>query len=146
MFSLRPATDKDAPDIRSLVYQAHLNPTNLDWRRFIVAVDAQGVVIGCGQIKPHKDDIREMASLVVSPHWRGQGVGKAIIGYLLAHNPGELYLMCRSGLGEYYNKFGFRKVPEAQLPKYFWRIMRMYKFLTKLSAREESLLVMSWID
>jgi hypothetical protein len=37
-FSLRPATVEDDPAIRGLVHIGRINPTGLDWRRFIVAV------------------------------------------------------------------------------------------------------------
>ena len=115
MVTLRPATAADAAVIRSLVYAARINPTGLDWKRFVVAPGPNGEVIGCAQIKPHRDGSRELASLVVAPAWRGNGVARAIIEHLVANHPGPLYLTCRASLGPFYERFGFRVADEAQL-------------------------------
>ena len=80
----------------------------LDWRRFLVAVDEQDRVIGCGQVKPHADGTRELASLAVIPELQRQGIGKSIAEQLLAENPLPLYLTCRASLQTYYEKFGFQ--------------------------------------
>jgi hypothetical protein len=64
-FSLRPAAKKDQPEIRKLVLAGGINPSGLDWQRFFVAEDQAGKVIGCAQLKPHRDGSVELASLVV---------------------------------------------------------------------------------
>jgi amino-acid N-acetyltransferase len=141
-FTLRPATAEDDSAIRRQVRLGKINPTGLDWRRFIVAVAPNGEVIGCGQIKPHGDGSREVASIVVEPDWRGQGVARAVIERLLYENPGDLYLMCRSKLGPFYEKFGFRGLSEEEMPKYFRRISRVAGLLHALQDEGERLLVM----
>jgi N-acetylglutamate synthase-like GNAT family acetyltransferase len=142
MISLRPATSQDSGAIRRLVISGGINPTGLDWRRFVVAVSPQGEVIGCGQVKPHRDGSLELASIAVTPEWRGQGVARAIIERLLAENPGELYLMCRSSLGGLYEKFGFRVIQEEQMPRYFRKVSRLAGLVEVLRRDGESLLVM----
>jgi N-acetylglutamate synthase-like GNAT family acetyltransferase len=142
MFSLRPAAAGDAGAIRWLVHTGGINPTGLDWRRFVVAVTQDGEVIGCGQIKPHWDGSRELASLAVHPDWRGQGVARAIIERLLAAVPGELHLMCRANLGPLYRKFGFRALQPVEMPGYFRRISRLARLFERLSGQRVSLLVM----
>ena len=119
-----------------------INPTGLDWRRFVVAVSPQGEVIGCGQVKPHRDGSLELASIAVTPERRGQGVARAIIEHLLAENQGELYLMCRSGLGGLYEKFGFRVIQPDEMPRYFRKISRLVGLVEVLRRDGESLLVM----
>lgn len=141
-FSLRQATGQDSLAIRSLVIRSGINPTGLDWQRFIVATSQEGEIIGCGQIKPHRDGSLELASIAVKPERRGQGIARAIIEHLLTENPGELYLMCRSGLGGLYEKFGFRVIQEDQMPRYFRKVNRLAGIIDLLSRDGESLLVM----
>lgn len=142
MFTLRPATSDDEAIIRDLVNAARINPTGLDWRRFIVVTLSGGEVIGCGQVKPHKDGSSELASIVVASHWRGNGVASAIIEHLVAANPGPLYLTCRSGLGPFYEKFGFRVVSESEMTPYFRRLIRLIKAIGFVALGSEGVLVM----
>jgi amino-acid N-acetyltransferase len=114
----------------------------LDWVRFVLAESAGDQVIGCAQIKPHRDGSQELASLVVTPEWRGQGVARAIIERLLRDHPGEMYLMCRSSLGPLYKKFGFREVEQNEMPKYFRLIKRLSRVVEVLRSEGETLLVM----
>ena len=72
-YSIRSAQEAESAQIKALIHEVGINPTGLDWRRFLVAVDGLGRVIGCGQIKPHGSDILELASIAVSPEHRGQG-------------------------------------------------------------------------
>lgn len=142
MYTLRPATEEDASTIRRLVRIGQINPTGLQWKRFIVAETPEGEVIGCGQVKPHGDGSQELASLVVQPDWRGQGVARAIIEHFIAAQAGDLYLMCREKLGPMYEKFGFHTVPLDEMPRYFQRILRMLGLLNKLRVDGEGVLIM----
>jgi N-acetylglutamate synthase-like GNAT family acetyltransferase len=142
MFSLRSAQVDDTPAIRWLVITGRINPTGLDWRRFVVAISADGKVIGCGQVKPHRDGSRELASIAVSPGWRGRGVARAIIERLLGAYPGDLYLMCRAELGALYARFGFREIDPSEMPRYFRRISRLAGLVEGLRGDELRLLVM----
>jgi N-acetylglutamate synthase-like GNAT family acetyltransferase len=142
MCTLRPASADDADAIHWLVRTGRINPTGLDWRRFVLAVSSSGQVIGCAQVKPHRDGSRELASIVVHPDWGGQGIARALIEHLLAAYPGDLYLMCRSELGLFYEKFGFHIVQPAEMPKYFRRISRLAGVLDRLRSEGVSLLVM----
>jgi N-acetylglutamate synthase-like GNAT family acetyltransferase len=141
-FTLRPARESESGQIRDLIHLTGINPMGLDWKRFVVAVNDLDEMIGCGQLKSHGADILELASLAVYPEYRGQGVARAIITYLLAESPRPLYLMCASPLGPLYEKFGFRDIPYEEMPRYFRRISKLAGLLTSLSRREEYLLVM----
>jgi N-acetylglutamate synthase-like GNAT family acetyltransferase len=146
-FTLRPATSEDARAIQTLVWAAGINPTGLKWPRFVVATSSDGVadspkVIACGQVKPHADGSRELASIVVAPSWQGQGVARAIIEHLLDTYPGELHLMCRSPLGPFYEKFGFRVIEDDEMPTYFRRIKGLTKVAEFVMADGDRLFVM----
>lgn len=117
--SLRPATARDQPLIRALVLSEQINPFDLNWRRFTVAEDADGHVVGCGQLRRH-GDVHEMASIVVRPECQGHGVGRLLVNALIAEATGPLWLMCESHLCPLYKKFGFSEVKAASsMPAYF---------------------------
>jgi amino-acid N-acetyltransferase len=141
-FSLRPAKEQDSPAIHDLIREGQINPTALDWRRFILAVSQDGEVIGCGQIKPHQDGSQELASIAVTGAWRGRGAARAVIEALIERHAGPLYLVCQSSLGVMYEKFGFKPVEEPEMPKYFRRLSKIAAFIVPLRKRGESLLVM----
>jgi len=142
MFTLRPAISADAAFIRDLVNAARINPTGLDWQRFVVAISPDGEIIGCGQVKSHKDGSSELASIVVVPDWRGNYVASAIIEHLMAAHPGSLYLTCRAGLGMFYEKFGFQVVDESGMTPYFRRLSRLVKAIGFVALGSERMLVM----
>ena len=112
---------------------ARINPTGLHWRRFVVA-EEHGRIVGVGQVKPHYDGSRELASLAVVPDRQGQGIGSAIVRTLLAHAPGPLHLMCTDRLEPYYARFGFRRLEVAEMPPYFRRIYRLAHVLAFIAA------------
>jgi N-acetylglutamate synthase-like GNAT family acetyltransferase len=133
-YTLRPATSADAALIRRLIREASLNPFGLNWQRFLVA-EQDGQVVGIGQIKPHRDGSRELASIAVVPSFHGQGVGTLIIEALLARESAPLYLMCRSPLEMYYHRFGFTRLEVEAMPPYFKRICSVARLLRPLLVR-----------
>jgi N-acetylglutamate synthase-like GNAT family acetyltransferase len=145
-FAMRPAEKTDRDAIRRLVSNARLNPSGLDWRRFVVINDPSRKVAACGQVKPHRDGSRELASLVVEPRQRGQGLGAAVVLALMAEHDAPLYLMCRSTLVGYYERFGFRELtPEMEQPPYFKRVRRLFGTLVDWAVSDGSYLaVMVW--
>jgi N-acetylglutamate synthase-like GNAT family acetyltransferase len=142
MVNIRPARETEAAQIRDLIHLVGINPMGLDWKRFVVAVNDRDEMLGCGQLKPHGADILELASLAVYPEHRGEGVASLIIEHLLKASPRPLYLMCQSGLGPLYEKFGFRPIPYEEMPRYFQRISKLAGLVTTLAQREERLLIM----
>ncbi len=122
--SLRPATINDQPKITALINKVRINPRNLNWERFIIAKD-DGAMVGCGQIKPHSDGTKELASIAVEPDYQGKGVGTMIMNALLEREPGELYLTCLRHNVTYYQKFGFRELTFEEFPP---DMKRMFRF------------------
>jgi N-acetylglutamate synthase-like GNAT family acetyltransferase len=142
MYTLRPAAARDARAIRALIYRVGINPMSLDWRRFLIAVDEQGRLLGTGQIKPHGDGTRELASIAVQPEYQKQGIGRAIVERLLAENPLPLYLTCASHNRSYYLPFGFRVLADTEMPPYFRRLWRFARLAKKIFRIQEEMLVM----
>ena len=142
-FNLRPAVSDDFPAIRSLINAVHINPTGLDWRRFLVAISLQHELLGCGQIKPHADGSSELASIAVDERARGIGIARGIIMALLAREAiRPLYLMCRARLELFYNKFEFRVIPSDEMPPYFRRINQLARLFNRDAGSEDRLIVM----
>jgi len=141
---LRRAEHADATAIRRLIWQERLNPLSLDWRRFTLAVDAQGRMLACAQIKPHGGGARELASLAVLPAWRGRGLAGALIALLQVQSGPPLYLTCRAALVPFYAQHGFHAPAEDELPAYFRRLRRAADWLFRLAGRRSSMRILRW--
>jgi N-acetylglutamate synthase-like GNAT family acetyltransferase len=142
-FLIRHATREDVQAIRTLIHTVQINPTGLSWRRFLVAVSPEDTLMGCGQIKPHADGSREMASIAVQERVRGQGLARAIIDALLKVDlERPLYLMCRARLESFYNKFGFHAIVLDDMPTYFRKIKSLENIFYGKAPPQSRLLVM----
>ena len=141
-FTLRAATKKDAPVIRALIYQVGINPFGLDWRHFTLAVDEKNTMIGCGQIKPHGDGTRELASIAVQPGYHGQGIGSLLVQTLIESAVPPLYLTCRAEMASFYTRFGFVILTIEQMSPYFKWIAGMANALRSVFPRIGELKVM----
>lgn len=139
---IRPALEAESAQIKDLIHLVGINPTGLDWRRFVVAVNERGEVIACGQVKPHGQDILELASIATHPDYRGQGLAREVIETLLAKHPRPLYLMCIAHNGPMYEKFGFVSIAYEQMPRYFQRIRKVFDLANVIRRADEELLVM----
>lgn len=115
MFTVRPATLADRPLIRQVIRQAGLIPFRMNWRRFLVA-EAAGHLVGVGQVRPHWDGSREVATIAVLPAWQGRGVGSAVVRALVAREQGVLYLFCLPARASFYARFGFQLCARRHLP------------------------------
>jgi N-acetylglutamate synthase-like GNAT family acetyltransferase len=131
---IRPALETDQTIINQIVRDAQINPMNLDWHRFLVA-EENGKIIGVGQIKPHDDGSRELASIAVIPGRQKLGVATEIIRALLAPEKGDLYLVCRDELESFYARFGFRTVDRKEMTPYFRRIIRVIHIFACVAGR-----------
>ena len=130
---IRPASAADHATIRAIVRAAQINPIGIEWPRFLVAASGEQVV-GIGQVKPHGDGSRELASIAVVPAWQGRGIASMIVRALLARETGTLHLMCVPEMSAYYTRFGFRSLERAELPPYFRRIDQAVRLISPLTA------------
>ena len=120
---IRAATADDQYAITAIVRAARLIRFGLDWPRFVVAVWGPDIV-GVGQVKPHRDGTRELASIAVVPEWHGHGIGGMVVRSLLERETGTVHLMCLPQMEGYYARFGFRRLSRVELPPYFRRLAR----------------------
>lgn len=139
---IRPAQESESAQIKELIHLVGINPTGLDWKRFLVAVEPSGRIISCGQIKPHGADILELASIATHPDFRGLGIARMIIERLIGETPRPIYLMCVEHNGPMYEKFGFKRLGEKQMPGYFRRINKLFTVAKAVGRTDENLWVM----
>jgi N-acetylglutamate synthase-like GNAT family acetyltransferase len=115
LITLRPAQASDQKTINAIIHSARINPTHLNWQRFILAVDGDSIV-GVGQIKNYKDGSRELASIAVISAYQHQGIASQIIQALMKEEQGIIYLFCRAKLADFYRRFSFEVFPFQELP------------------------------
>ncbi len=115
MTTIRPATAADSKTIKRHVRREGLDPTGLDWRNFRIAEDAAGQMVGFCQVRRYRN-VRELGSLVVFPHARGQGIGLDLIRACLADQQPPVHLECVAAREPYYERCGFRRIPVWQAP------------------------------
>lgn len=131
--SLRPARREERWLIARRILREGLDPTKLDWRRFVMAEGADGAILGFAQMKEFATGTREFGSLVVEPEVRGQGIGGALVAHFLAEFPRPIYLFCGLHNVSYYRRFGFRRLPaDVELPEALQRKWRMARFFVRV--------------
>lgn len=141
-YKIRAALESESTQIKALVNLVGINPSGLDWKRFIVAVNDEGKVIACGQLKPHSGDILELASIGTLPEYERQGLASAVVMELLKTPVRPLYLMCESHNGSFYERFNFRVIEVDEMPKYFQRIKKLFIVAEVFRKTGEDLLIM----
>jgi amino-acid N-acetyltransferase len=114
--TVRPAIEANQAGITALVKSERLNPTDLDWRRFWIAVQGDQVV-GAAQIRCHPDGSGEVSSLVVARSHRNQGLAARLLDALLAGASTNLYLITGRALERYYQQWGFQSMSIARTPR-----------------------------
>ena len=113
--TIRAASARDEAAIASLVRGERMNPFDLDWRRFLVAMDARGVA-GAVQMRNHFDGSRELGSLVVRPDARRQGIAARLIDALMLFARGRVYMITGARFAGHYEHWGFAPVEPASAP------------------------------
>ena len=142
-FNIRRASAVDRRAIRELIRKARINRLGLHWSRFTLAVNHVGEIIGCGQLKRHRDGSVELASLAVSKRWRRMGVGRAIIESLIDSHKGRLWLTCQSKLIPLYERFGFESADgELHTSRHYRRIYRFLSLIHRYIFRKDFIAIM----
>ncbi|MGL4573344.1 MAG: GNAT family N-acetyltransferase [Burkholderiaceae bacterium] len=127
--------------IERSVRNARLNPTDLNWKNFLVATD-QSEVIGMIQLRKHTDGSCELGSLLVAEHARNQGSVARMIDTLLAGQSCTVYMITSAQFAPHYRRWGFTPIsawfaPRAILANYLLgRAARVISFLRGLPPRQ----------
>jgi N-acetylglutamate synthase-like GNAT family acetyltransferase len=140
-FVIRPAQSQDAKLIRRRIWRERLDPTKLDWRKFVVAEAPDGAILGFAQMKDLGGGIREFGSLVVEPAHRGQGIGGALLRYFLERFPLPIYLMCGHHRVSYYRRFGFSVLQPSEMPTRLRWKWRVGTFFARLAGAQVAVMV-----
>lgn len=130
--SIRPAQAAERWLIIRRILREGLDPSQLDWRRFVVAEDEVGEILGFAQMKDLGDGVQEFGSLVVEPHLRGQGIGGALLHHLVDPAPKPVYLLCAAKRVRYYQRFGFCELRAEEMPAPLRRKWRTGNFFAQL--------------
>ncbi|HEY3288692.1 MAG TPA: GNAT family N-acetyltransferase [Anaerolineae bacterium] len=129
---IRSAAQAEQDTIKRMVRAAKLNPINLHWQNFKVAED-DGVIIGVGQLRPHTDGSRELASLVVLPAYRRHGIGSQLMAALMTARLPPIYLFCEHELETYYIRFGYQMIENPEtLPPSLARLFRVGSIVKRI--------------
>lgn len=115
-FVIRRARRADQAAIRAFVERERLDPNNLHWRNFLVAV-ADGRVVGTVQLRELPDGLCELGSLAVAPEQRGRGIATRLIEQLLAEADGPVEMITSAKFAARYERFGFRRIDRTQAPE-----------------------------
>jgi amino-acid N-acetyltransferase len=115
------------PLINRFARQNLMLPKTLDqlsrlFREFVVAVDADGRVLGCGALRIYTESLAEVASLAVDEAAHGLGIGRRVVAALL-ENGRDLGLTTVFALTlqeEFFHRIGFRTVPREMFPLKVW--------------------------
>ncbi len=122
-FVVRPAVTADVRGIRGLlepyVQRRILLGKDLvvlyeSVQQFLVAVDADGRLIGCGALFVMWEDLGEVRTLIVADDWLHRGVGRAIVEGLeeRARDLGLSRLFCLTFEVGFFTRRGFAPIGE----------------------------------
>ncbi len=129
---IRKATTADIPVIHKLINdyagEGLMLRRPLMWlyeaiRDFVVAEAEGGEVVGTGSLHVMWSDLAEVRSLAVAPVAKGQGVGAAIVEYLLheAEDLGLKRVFALTYQQGFFERCGFHVVAKASLPQKVWK-------------------------
>ena len=96
---------------------------------FVVAIDENDAVIGCGALHVMWEDLAEIRTVAVDPAVRGRKIGHRIVTELLATavTLGVERVFCLTFETSFFGSFGFRAIDGAPVPpKVYEELIRSY--------------------
>ncbi|MCM0675893.1 amino-acid N-acetyltransferase [Micromonospora phytophila] len=100
-----------------------------DVQEFRVAVDPDGVVVGCGALHVMWEDLAEIRTVAVDPSCRGRKLGHRIVGELIdaARELGVARIFVLTFETRFFGSFGFTEIDGAPVPQpVFEQLLRSY--------------------
>jgi len=116
---LRSAEPGDLAAIHRLLQSAGLPDGDVGetlLSHFVVAVSAEGELIGAGAIEPLGEGEGLLRSLVVAPAARGQALGRHIVAALRAERRGWSLYLLTTDAEDYFAAQGWQRIDRAQAP------------------------------
>lgn len=126
---LRAARPGDRWLILRRILREALDPTSIDWRRFVLAEREDGAVLGFAQIKCLPDNVLEFGSLVVEPFARRKGIGALLVRALVEPRSDPIYLLCAGRRETFYQRLQFERLESHEMPPALhrkWRIGSLF--------------------
>lgn len=95
-------------------------------QEFLVAVDEDGTVVGCGALHVMWEDLAEVRTLAVSDALRGTGTGHRMLEALLqrARDLGLSRVFCLTFETEFFSRHGFEEMAEVVDPELYSQLLR----------------------
>ncbi|WP_114855962.1 amino-acid N-acetyltransferase [Brachybacterium sp. YJGR34] len=95
-------------------------------QEFLVAVDEQGTVVGCGALHVMWEDLAEVRTLAVHESQRGTGLGHRMLEALLerARRLGLSRVFCLTFEVEFFSRHGFEVMSEEVDPEVYSQLLR----------------------
>ena len=128
---IRPARISDMRQVGELVngFARHnlMLPKSYDqlarnFREFVVAVDEDQRVLGCGALRIYSDELAEIISLAVDEAAHGAGIGRRLVQRLVGEaRQLQLQTVFALTLQEaFFHRLGFQTVPRDNFPGKVW--------------------------
>ena len=92
------------------------------FREFVVAVDENDRVLGCGALRVYNESLAEIASLAVDEAAQGAGVGRKLVERLVeeARELGLTTVFALTLQESFFHRIGFSTVSREMFPLKVW--------------------------
>jgi amino-acid N-acetyltransferase len=86
---------------------------------YVVAVNQEGRIVGCGALKEYSPSVAEVAAIAVAPEAHGQGLGRRIVAAVeqLALKRGISDVFALTLQPEFFQAIGYARVDRARYPE-----------------------------
>jgi amino-acid N-acetyltransferase len=93
-----------------------------NFREFVVAMDAEGTLLGCAALRVYTPQLAELGSLAVAEAAHGLGVGRKLVAAVeqeaQRHGIGTVFALTLQEI--FFHKQGYRTVPKEMFPLKVW--------------------------